>query len=189
MILARARVFFAIALARHNYHVTAVDYTPAMLEKAKENAGVLSGRIAFRQMDAQALSFDDNAFDVIVTRNLTWNLERPDVAYKEWYRVLKKSGVLLNFDAGWYEYLFDEKKAEACEMDRKNVRDEGLVDGNGYCESHLMEEYSRHLILSRCHRPNADVQMLLDAGFPKISVDCEIMEGNLGSCGAGQLCL
>ena len=127
--------FFAIALARHNYHVTAVDYTPAMLEKAKENAGVLSGRIAFRQMDAQALSFDDNAFDVIVTRNLTWNLERPDVAYKEWYRVLKKSGVLLNFDAGWYEYLFDEKKAEACEMDRKNVRDEGLVDGNGYCES------------------------------------------------------
>ena len=37
-----------------------------------------------------------------------------------------------------------------------------------------MEEYSRHLILSRCHRPNADVQMLLDAGFPKISVDCEI---------------
>ncbi len=168
--------FFAIALARRNYDVTAVDYTSAMLEKARENAAALDlrKRIMFKQMDAQSLTFADNTFDAIVTRDLTWNLEHPDVAYKEWYRVLKKGGVLLNFDAGWYEYLFDETKAEAFRQDRENVAEEGLADGNYYCEGHIMEEFAQKLILSRCRRPSADIQMLLDAGFPKISVDCEI---------------
>ena len=42
--------------------------------------------------------FSDGTFDVLVTRNLTWTL--PDAgkkAYREWSRVLKEDGVLLNF--------------------------------------------------------------------------------------------
>ena len=34
--------FFAIILAEAGYQVTAVDYTPAMLEQAKKNAGPLA---------------------------------------------------------------------------------------------------------------------------------------------------
>ena len=41
-------------------------------------------------MDAQALEFEDESFDVIISRNLTWNLPHPEMAYKEWLRVLKK---------------------------------------------------------------------------------------------------
>lgn len=53
--------------------------------------------------DVQNLeNIQDGSFDVIVTRNLTWNLEEPQKAYQEWCRVLKKGGILLNFDAGWY---------------------------------------------------------------------------------------
>ena len=56
--------------------------------------------------DVQNLeNIQDGSFDVIVTRNLTWNLEEPQKAYQEWCRVLKKGGILLNFDAGWYNYL------------------------------------------------------------------------------------
>lgn len=41
-------------------------------------------------MDASHLAFADETFDAVVSRNLTWNLEDPEQAYKEWMRVLKK---------------------------------------------------------------------------------------------------
>ena len=100
--------FFPMILAEAGYHVDAVDYTEGMLEKAKENAGALCENICFQRMDAQMLTFPDETFDVVISRNLTWNLPEPEKAYKEWYRVLKKSGKMLNFDANWYGYLYDE---------------------------------------------------------------------------------
>ena len=171
--------FFAINLAKRGYDVTAVDYTPAMLEEAKKNAGKYRDKICFQQMDAQNLAFPDETFDVVVSRNLTWNLENPQKAYKEWHRVLKMGGVMLNFDAGWYEYLFDDKKAELFRKDRENVADAGYFDYNGYAESDKMEEISRNLILSRCQRPQADLQMLMNAGFTKFYVDTEIWQETL----------
>ena len=171
--------FFAINLAKRGYDVTAVDYTPAMLEEAKKNAGEYRDKICFQQMDAQNLAFPDETFDVVVSRNLTWNLENPQKAYREWHRVLKMGGVMLNFDAGWYEYLFDDKKAELFRKDRENVANAGYFDYNGYAESDKMEEISRNLILSRCQRPQADLQMLLNAGFTKLYVDTEIWQETL----------
>lgn len=55
--------------------MTAVDYTPERLKKARENAGNCLDPIIFLRMDAQNLEFEDNTFDVIISRNLTWNLE------------------------------------------------------------------------------------------------------------------
>ena len=52
--------------------------------------------------DAKDLDFEDNTFDIIVSRNLTWVLEEPDKAYREWHRVLRSGGKMLNFDANWY---------------------------------------------------------------------------------------
>ena len=90
--------FFAILLRELGYVVTAVDLTPAMLEEAKKNAGELAGEICWMEMNAEALDFADESFDVVVSRNLTWNLPHPGKAYAEWARVLKPGGLLLNFD-------------------------------------------------------------------------------------------
>ena len=49
--------------------------------------------------DAEKLDFADESFDVVISRNLTWTLPHPIDAYQEWMRVLKKGGVLINFDA------------------------------------------------------------------------------------------
>ena len=171
--------FFAINLAKRGYEVTAVDYTPAMLEEAKRNAGVYRDSIRFMQMDAQKLTFSDETFDVVISRNLTWNLENPQKAYKEWRRVLKKDGVMLNFDAGWYEYLYDEEKAKQFKQDRENVERAGCFDYNGYEDADKMEEISRSLILSKVKRPQADLQMMLEAGFTKFYVDTEIWKETL----------
>ena len=118
--------FFPVILAEAGYHVDAVDYTEGMLEKARENAGDLCRNIRFLRMDAQKLDFEDNTFDVVISRNLTWNLEHPDVAYREWVRVLKVGGRLLNFDANWYGYLYEEEQRKAYENDRKNVENNSL---------------------------------------------------------------
>ena len=168
--------FFATCLAKRGYEVTAVDYTQSMLDQAKFNAGVYADRIDFRRMDAQNMDFEDGTFDAIVTRNLTWNLEDPQRAYKEWKRVLKKGGIMLNFDAGWYNYLFDDNKAAEFEKSRAEVQEQGIFDYNDYSESDIMEDISRKLILSRMQRPEADLAMLEIADFAEISVDRHIGE-------------
>ena len=86
--------FFAIILAELGYQVTAVDYTASMLEEARHNAGALAKHIHFQQMNAEKLAFQTASFDVLVTRNVTWNLHDPEKAYAQWMRVLKPGGVL-----------------------------------------------------------------------------------------------
>lgn len=43
--------------------------------------------------DLQNLSFDDNSFDILITQDVLEHVEKPDLAFKEIYRVLKPSGV------------------------------------------------------------------------------------------------
>lgn len=73
-------------------------------------------------MDGQNLEFADGTFDVVISRNLTWNLENPQKAYSEWQRVLKEGGVLLNFDANWYGYLYDAEKKDSTSRIEKTWR-------------------------------------------------------------------
>jgi ubiquinone/menaquinone biosynthesis C-methylase UbiE len=113
--------FFAILLAEAGYRVTAIDLTPSMLDEARRNAGKLCACIDFREMNAQNLAFDDESFDVIVSRNVTWNLPEPDLAYAEWVRVLKPGGMLMNFDANWYHYLCYDEARDAYAQDRETA--------------------------------------------------------------------
>ncbi|MGO5439869.1 class I SAM-dependent methyltransferase [Megamonas funiformis] len=157
--------FFAIILAQLGFDITAIDYTEQMLLEAKQNAGKLSEQIDFQQMDAQNLNFPDEKFDVIVTRNLTWNLENPQQAYSEWHRVLKKDGVLLNFDANWYNHLFDEQKRQAYEEDRKMVAKAHMDDHYTCTDIDAMENIARQVPLSSITRPDWDREILTKIGF------------------------
>ena len=118
--------FISIILTELGYHVTAADFAENMLLEAKSNAGILAERISFVHQDAMNLSFKDEVFDVVVSRNLTWNLPDPKKAYSEWLRVLKKGGMLLNFDANWYSYLGDEEQRIATKGIAKVLRRQSL---------------------------------------------------------------
>ena len=168
--------FFSILLAEKGYHVTAVDYTEAMLEEARKTAGALAGNIQFYRMDAQSLGFLDESFDVIVTRNLTWNLENPIQAYREWKRVLKPGGVLLNYDANWYHHLFDEEKRRAYEEDRQKVSAASLEDHYTCTDIDAMEEIARRVPLSRAMRPQWDQYVLNELGFSEVAVSMDVWE-------------
>ncbi len=166
--------FFAILLARQGYDVTAVDYTEAMLEQARENAGELAKRIHFYQMDAQNLDFPDGMFDVVISRNLTWTLEKPQKAYAEWMRVLREGGRLLNFDANWYHHLFNEEKRKGYEADRERVEAMDLEDHYTCTNIDAMEEIARQVPMSRIMRPTWDVRMLKKYTEGQIQVDEQV---------------
>ena len=166
--------FFSIILTKAGYHMTAIDYTEAMLEEAKKNAGELADKIDFRRMDAQNLEFADEMFDVLVTRNLTWNLEKPVQAYKEWQRVLKKGGILLNYDANWYHHLFDEEKRREYEQDRARVSETGMEDHYTCTDIDAMEDIARQVPLSQKMRPQWDELVLRELGFSKIEIDMDV---------------
>lgn len=166
--------FYAIILASRGYDVTAVDLSEGMIEQAKHNAGSLAEKIRFFKMDAQELSFPDNEFDVIVTRNLTWNLPDPVKAYGEWRRVLRDGGVMLNIDSNWYAYLFDDEKKCEKLADRENVLNAGFEDHDSYDESWLMENISRTLPMGKLPRPQWDAVTLLDLGFKDVSADITV---------------
>lgn len=170
--------FFPMILSEAGYTVTAVDYTEEMLEKAKENLGKYTKygleRVTLQRMDAQNLEFADGTFDVVISRNLTWNLEKPEQAYQEWMRVLKPGGVLLNFDANWYGYLYDEEKKEAYEADRKKVEEQQLDDHYLCTDIDRMENIARQVPLSAMERPAWDTKVLESLGVCSIQTDSEI---------------
>ena len=97
--------FFAVLLAQAGHHVEGIDLTPSMLEEAEALCAQLELDIPFRRMDAQALDYGDSCFDVVLSRNLTWTLPDPEQAYREWFRVLRPGGVLLNFDADYAAHV------------------------------------------------------------------------------------
>ena len=110
-----------------------------------------------------------------MTCNLTWNLEHPETAYKSWIRVLKKGGLLLNFDANWYRYLFDGKKREEYEADRRKVAENAMEDYNVGENFDVMERIALKMPLSSMDRPEWDTYLLKRYGMEHV-----LAERNIG---------
>ena len=110
--------FFAAILSKLGHKVVGVDMSAKMIGEAQKNLRELNLQAEFHKMNAQALNFADETFDAVVTRNLTWTLPDVKAAYREWRRVLKVGGVLMNFDSDYGDKNFlDEKtcsRGEVC---------------------------------------------------------------------------
>lgn len=98
--------FFSIILSTLGHKVIGIDLSTKMLGEAEKNLRELKLIAEFRKMNAQSLDFADETFDAVVTRNLTWTLPDVKAAYREWHRVLKFGGVLMNFDSDYGEKNF-----------------------------------------------------------------------------------
>lgn len=128
--------FFACLFAAEGHEATGIDLTPDMIKHAEHMAAVLGLDATFRIMDAENPDFEPESFDVLVTRNLTWTLPHVEKAYREWYRILKPGGVLINFDADYSAALEDEaarrKEARAARKPRAQAG-AGRFDGRKRC--------------------------------------------------------
>ena len=158
--------FFSVILSSLGHDVIGIDLTESMIQKADEIADILDYDIDFRVMNAQELDFDDEEFDVVISRNLTWTLPDIEKAYKEWYRVLKKDGVLLNFDADYGKVSLKEEMKSLGEEHSHNMMDSSLVKE--------CDDIKQELEISKRRRPMWDEKFLQEIGFESCKIDCEI---------------
>jgi len=82
----------SIIFKNKGFKVIGIDLSEELLKKAKE----FCTNIEFKQMDVRRLDFQDNYFDGIWCNATLLHLKEEDIkiALKEFYRVLKKNGVL-----------------------------------------------------------------------------------------------
>ena len=151
--------FFSVLLARLGYKVTAVDYTENMLAEARKNAAHYGVDIDFRRMDAQKLDFEDGIFDLVISRNVLWNLEQPEQAYREWIRVLKPNGTVMNFDGNFYYYVTDAEYGDRTRWEHKHMQG---INANS------IDRIGEHLPMARRLRPEWDVQELQKLGAKEV---------------------
>ena len=155
--------YFEVILGREGHKVTGIDLTEEMITKANDMIriyGLDSNDVKAMVGDAENVAFADESFDVVITRNLTWTLPHPIDAYKDWYRVLRKGGVLLNFDAEYAKGAHNLNSPE--NIAHKNVSKE-LAD-----ECH---DIYHMLTISTLDRPEWDVHILEEIGFKDIITD------------------
>src|SRR5437667_11262839 len=74
--------------------VTGLDLTPELLERARENSGVAAVDVDWREGDAEALPFQDGAFDIVLSQFGHMFAPRPEVAIREMLRALKPGGTI-----------------------------------------------------------------------------------------------
>jgi SAM-dependent methyltransferase len=84
----------AITAARLGARVEAIDLTPQLLERARENARVAKVDIEFREADAEDLPFRDGEFDIVVSQFAHMFAPRPEVAIAQMLRVLRSGGTI-----------------------------------------------------------------------------------------------
>jgi ubiquinone/menaquinone biosynthesis C-methylase UbiE len=82
----------ALAAARRWCNVTATDYVPALLERARERAAAEPLGIEFREADAEALPFEDRSFDVVVSTFGVMFTPDQERSAQEMVRVCKRGG-------------------------------------------------------------------------------------------------
>lgn len=155
--------FFAILLGKAGHYVEGIDLTASMIEEAKILAAKSGVNSVFKVMDAENLLYPDESFDIVLSRNLTWTLPHPRKAYSEWHRVLKKGGMLLNFDADYgKEHLVQDLNSLPQNHAHHNINSDLLAE----CDS-----IKANLDISQLRRPQWDSSVLQQIGFAHVDTD------------------
>ena len=87
------------AVAPYVKDITCLDLTEAMLEQGKKLAkqeGIQN--ISFVSGNAECLPFEDETFDLVITRLSLHHFVEPEKPFREMQRVLKKGGKLVIWD-------------------------------------------------------------------------------------------
>lgn len=84
----------AIPAAKTGAEVTGIDIAPNLIEQATKRAKAEGVEAKFEVGDAEALPYEDNAFDVVITMFGAMFAPRPEVTASELVRVTKPGGLI-----------------------------------------------------------------------------------------------
>ena len=106
----------SLLLAELGHNVTGVDFAPEMIEQARTNGEQHERAVTFQQGDAENLTQQADACDLVTARHLIWTLPSPERAIEEWQRVARPGGRLILIEGHWdfdetfegYEEIHDD---------------------------------------------------------------------------------
>lgn len=84
----------AITAACRGARVAGLDFSPELLERAREHAQLAGVEVDWRESDAEQLPFADGAFDVVLSQFGHMFAPRPQVVLAEMLRVLVPGGTI-----------------------------------------------------------------------------------------------
>ncbi len=94
-----AFMLFEIADLVDDLEMVGIDLSEKLISFAKEESEKRScGDIQFEVGDANHLNFEDDACDFVISSGVLHSLKNPDVAIKEWLRVLRSGHDLWIYD-------------------------------------------------------------------------------------------
>lgn len=139
--------FIARAETGETGKVIGIDFTPAMIDKARQNAEKLGyHNVEFRQGDIEKMPVTANVADVIVSNCVLNLVPNKDAVFQEIYRVLKPGGHFSISDIVLVGEL-PGKIQQAAEMYAGCVAGAvqkeaylGMIDGNGFRNVILQKE-------------------------------------------------
>lgn len=170
--------FFCTLLSSLGCKVIGMDFSEKMIEQARTNVATygVPERVSFRIGDASHTDFPNESFDLIVMRNVTWLMQDPLAAFKEWHRILRPGGRLVFFDANWYRYLVDEETDSERRCDQADPAKLGWADNTKATqdEEAECEAIARELPMTAKLRPKWDVRALKNAGFKEAQSDVNV---------------
>ena len=165
---------FATILTLAGHEVTGIDISTAMLDEARKNSAKYGVSPDYQIMDSENLTFPENTFDMIISRNVVWIMEKPEEAYASWLKCLKPGGRIVVFDTahGKKNFLtsFDEDTTKFVEDYKAKFGKEPPLS----FEPHRYEEargWKRELKLSFEARPEWDIETLTRLGYENIRWD------------------
>jgi ubiquinone/menaquinone biosynthesis C-methylase UbiE len=93
-------------------HVTGVDLSASLIDEARRRAAGRNLPVTFEVGDAQALRFEDGAFDAVRTERMLMHVPDADRAFAEMARVLRPGGHIAVFDFDWETQFCDSPHRE-----------------------------------------------------------------------------
>ena len=167
--------FFSIILSEAGFDVTGIDMSVEMIKQAEENADAMETDPTLLVMDIEEPDFEDNTFDMIVSRNVVWSLTEPEKAYKNWLKLLKPGGRLLVFDG---DHLKDLREPENAVYEHDSYSEEykkiyGKEPKCSFTKDNFDEArgWRTDLPLAKEKRPEWDVAICKKAGYRNVNVE------------------
>jgi ubiquinone/menaquinone biosynthesis C-methylase UbiE len=91
----------SVLLADEGYAVDGVDFSPEMVDAAREKAAGRPGA-TFAVGDAGAPPFERAAYDVVLCRHVLWALVDQPAALERWVGLLREHGRLVLVEGFWH---------------------------------------------------------------------------------------
>lgn len=103
---------FCIDLASRGLDVVGIDPSPHMLAIARQK----SAAVVWRQGRGEALSFDSDSFDLVLSVAALEFMRQPEVALREMYRLVRPGGRLvvatLNSESAWGRFYVRQARQQ-----------------------------------------------------------------------------